>query len=103
MIYYFYDAWWLLPLAGLFVGWCTNFLALKLIFEPAEPIHFCGLKIQGVFLKRQQEAAISIADLSRDNFLTVDHIMEEIAFGMKQISNHGKLYFVYNRYWIRWI
>lgn len=83
MIYYFYDAWWLLPVAGLFVGWCTNFLALKLIFEPAEPLHFCGLTIQGVFLKRQQEAAISIADLSRDNFLTVDHIMEEIAFGMR--------------------
>lgn len=27
-VYAFYDAWWILPLFGLFVGWATNWLAL---------------------------------------------------------------------------
>ena len=81
-IFYFYDAWWILPTAGLFVGWFTNYLAITLIFEPTDPIHFCGYTIQGVFLKRQQEASISIAELSQSNFLTVDHLMNEIVFGV---------------------
>lgn len=81
MVYYFYDSWWVLPTAGLFVGWFTNFFAIKLIFEPAEPVNILGWRIQGVFLKRQQEASISIADLSQSNFLTVAHMMHEITYG----------------------
>jgi len=81
LIYYFYDAWWILPTAGLFVGWFTNYLAIRLIFEPTEPIRILGFTIQGVFLKRQQEASVSIADLSQSNFLTVGHMMNEIVTG----------------------
>lgn len=71
----------MLPLAGLLVGWITNLLAIRLIFEPADPIHFLGFTIQGVFLKRQDEAAVAIADLSQSNFLTVGHMMNEIISG----------------------
>ena len=29
--------WWLLPIMGVIVGWVTNLLGMKLIFEPVEP------------------------------------------------------------------
>ena len=33
-LWIFFQAWWLLPLFGLLVGWATNWLALKMIFNP---------------------------------------------------------------------
>ncbi len=53
----FFKPWWLLPLAGLLVGYATNWLALKMIFEPREPKRFGPFRWQGLFLKRQQEVA----------------------------------------------
>jgi len=59
IIYCFYDDHWVLPVAGLIVGCFTNYIALKIIFEPVEPIPLCGGRIvlQGLFLKRQQGVA----------------------------------------------
>lgn len=57
LVWFFYDASWVLPVAGFVVGWITNWLALKVIFEPVEPIHFCGFELHGIFLKRQREVS----------------------------------------------
>ena len=54
-LWYFYQAWWILPLGGLLVGYATNWIAIKIIFEPKQPIRFAGLTIQGMFLKQQTE------------------------------------------------
>ena len=42
LVWYFFPVYWILPLFGLLVGYATNWLALKLIFQPIEPIHFMG-------------------------------------------------------------
>jgi uncharacterized membrane protein YheB (UPF0754 family) len=57
MVWFFYSASWIMPVAGFLVGWATNWLALKVIFQPIVPIKFCGLSVQGIFLKRQNEVA----------------------------------------------
>ena len=36
--WYFFPYFWILPLFGLLVGYATNWLALKLIFQPVKPI-----------------------------------------------------------------
>ena len=41
VIYYFYDADWVLPAFGFIVGIATNFIALKIIFEPVDPVKLC--------------------------------------------------------------
>ena len=48
VLWYFFQAWWLLPLGGLLVGYATNWIAIKIIFEPKNPIrlgknNFCLL------------------------------------------------------------
>src|SRR5690349_10045909 len=43
----------IMPAFGLVVGWFTDWLALKLIFNPKRPIHVFGFTIQGLFLKRR--------------------------------------------------
>ena len=50
LVWYFYPKFWILPLFGLLVGYATNWLALKLIFNPIEPISFLGVKYQGLFI-----------------------------------------------------
>lgn len=50
-----YPAGWMLPLFGFLVGYATNWLALKLIFEPREPKSFGKLVIQGLFHRRQKQ------------------------------------------------
>lgn len=76
-----YPAWWSLPLAGFFVGWATNWVALKLIFEPAEPRKIGPITIQGLFHKRQREVAKAFSELTTDRVLTTDNILSSILSG----------------------
>jgi len=73
--------WWLLPLFGLLVGWATNWLALKMIFNPKNPIKIGPWSIQGLFFKRQQEVSADYGALVADKILTPQHILEEILNG----------------------
>jgi uncharacterized membrane protein YheB (UPF0754 family) len=50
-----------MPVAGFLVGWATNWLALKVIFKPILPQKYCGITIQGIFMKRQNEVAETFA------------------------------------------
>eukprot|EP00803_Ostreobium_quekettii_P008406 evm.model.scf_171.9 EVM.evm.TU.scf_171.9 scf_171:69862-73698(+) len=90
-IFFFWDNEWVLPVAGLLVGWVTNVLALKLIFQPAEPHKIFCFTIQGVFLKRQKEVSVQIADLATKWFLTPEIILGEIMNGSKKDAFHEML------------
>ncbi|GMH42194.1 hypothetical protein BSKO_10113 [Bryopsis sp. KO-2023] len=99
LIYRFYGEWWVLPVAGLLVGYLTNLAAIKLIFEPAEPKKILGcFTIQGVFLKRQHEAAAMIAELSEREFMRVDLFFDEIINGKNKHMFHAMLQEVTEEY-----
>lgn len=57
VIWFFYSASWVMPVAGFLVGWATNWLALKVIFKPIKPHMICGFLVQGIFMKRQKEVS----------------------------------------------
>lgn len=75
-----YD-WTLLPAFGLVIGWATNFVALKIIFYPLNPIKIGPLRFQGLFIKRQQEVAEVYARIVADNILTMPNIFDAIVRG----------------------
>ena len=56
LIYVFYKGAWVLPIAGFFVGYATNWVALKLIFHPTNPWNLGCCTVQGLFLRRQEGA-----------------------------------------------
>jgi hypothetical protein len=58
----YWDNPWTLSIGGLIVGLATNWLALKWIFEPVNPVKIGPIVLQGLFLRRQNEVA---ADFSR--------------------------------------
>jgi len=70
-----YKGWWLLPTAGFVVGYLTNWVALKMIFNPVHPRRCCWCTIQGLFLQRQKEVAEVYADLLSQKVLTGERLL----------------------------
>ena len=81
LVWYFFPKFWILPLFGLLVGYATNWLALKLIFNPIEPISFLGVTYQGLFIKRQNEVSKEYAYMLAHDIFTFDRIFASIITG----------------------
>ena len=82
-LFYVYSAWWLLPVCGFLVGYATNWLALKVIFSPIEPVQCGPFNAQGLFLKRQDEVSVMFAELSSEYFLKPKGMWGEILEGAR--------------------
>ncbi len=80
-VWWVYDEWWILPLFGILVGYATNWLALKLIFEPVRPRKYFGVTFQGLFIKRQPEVSTEYAHILANDILTFDRIFAAIING----------------------
>ncbi len=80
-VWYFFPIWWILPLAGVLVGYITNFLALKLIFEPLEEKRVGPYKLQGLFIKRQKEVSTEYAKMIAERILTTSKIFDTMITG----------------------
>ena len=76
-----YDDDWFLPFSGFVVGYATNWIALKMIFEPIDPVYIFGYKIQGMFLQRQEQVSIEFAKMSADHIFTPELMWDEILYG----------------------
>ncbi|MHB8659041.1 MAG: hypothetical protein ACYC91_13995 [Solirubrobacteraceae bacterium] len=74
VITHFIAEWWLLPILGVIVGWCTNLLGMYVIFEPVEVRRIGPLKLHGLFLRRQTEVAEVYARIIADEVVTLENI-----------------------------
>jgi uncharacterized membrane protein YheB (UPF0754 family) len=66
---------------GVVVGWTTNALGMWLIFEPPEPRRILGIKVQGLFPRRQDEAAEVYARIIADDVITLERIGDYLLDG----------------------
>lgn len=82
-VFFVYDAVWVLPFFGFCVGWATNWLALKVIFRPLNPVKVGCLTIHGIFLKRQNEVSETFARVNCVEILHTKAIWEEMLTGPK--------------------
>lgn len=74
---------WGLPLYGAALGYLTNWVAINMVFRPLNPVHIGPWKLQGVFLKRQNEVADKFSQLSTQEMMTIGHIMTEMMTGKR--------------------
>ena len=77
----FAGAWWLLPLIGVAIGYTTNWLALWMIYAPADPVQIGPWRIQGLFIRRQAEVAEVYARIVADEIVTVATFAGELLYG----------------------
>lgn len=65
------------PVAGGIIGYCTNDLAIKMLFRPYRPVHFLGRKIPftpGLIPSNQSRLAKRIADTIMGSLLTPEEL-----------------------------
>ena len=73
--------WWLLPVLGTFIGWATNVVAIRMIFEPNEPRKIGPFTFHGLFMRRQPEVADVYSKIIADDIITLGNIGDELLNG----------------------
>ena len=68
----------LIPLISAFIGWFTNWIAIKMLFHPKEPKKILGITFHGIFPKRQQQFAEKLGKLVSEELLSFTEIEEKI-------------------------
>jgi len=68
----------LLVIIGGFIGWITNKIAIKMLFRPVNPHKILGITFQGVFPRRKDYMAISLADIIEKELLSKEVIMDQL-------------------------
>jgi uncharacterized membrane protein YheB (UPF0754 family) len=58
------------PTVGALVGWLTNWLAIRMLFRPREPLRLLGWSLQGVIPRRHAQLAERIAETVEKSLLT---------------------------------
>jgi hypothetical protein len=83
--------WWLLPVLGVVVGWVTNLLGMWLIFDPPEPRRILGIRVQGLFPRRQPEAAEVYARIIASDVITLERIGDFLLNGPRGDATYAML------------
>ena len=65
-------------IVGTFIGWVTNYIAIKLLFRPYNEINILGFKLQGVIPKRRKELAESIGKTVNAELISIKDITNTI-------------------------
>jgi uncharacterized membrane protein YheB (UPF0754 family) len=87
-----YQGAWILPAVGVLVGTVTNFLAIRMVFEPAKPVTVMGsfklfgrefgpIVLQGVFIKRRKEVAVDMGKVFAAEIMNAENITRGLLKG----------------------
>ena len=80
-LWLFYPESWVLPVGGALVGYLTNVLALKMIFEPKQPRKIGPFLIHGLFFRRQDEIAVEQGMLIAEEIFNPEKVIEAVLKG----------------------
>jgi len=70
--------WLLLPVIAAAIGWGTNHLAVRMLFHPRKERRILGLRIQGVFPKRQQALAEKLGQLVARELFSMEDVRRHL-------------------------
>jgi hypothetical protein len=75
-----WHSWLVLPIAGFVSGYVTNWIALKMIFEPVEPLSLCAgaYELQGLFLRHQPEVSEAFGSAVAREIMTSELILRQL-------------------------
>ena len=68
----------LMVIIGGLIGYITNKVAIKMLFRPVNPIRILFFTFQGVFPKRKDQMAKSLADTIEKELLNTDTIISKL-------------------------
>ena len=93
-LWLFYPESWVLPVGGALVGYLTNVLALKMIFDPKQPKKIGPFTIHGLFFRRQDEIAVEQGMLIAEEIFNP----EKVATAVLKGPSSDKLFKLINKH-----
>ncbi|HAA14278.1 MAG TPA: DUF445 domain-containing protein [Cytophagales bacterium] len=69
---------YLLPFIAALTGYITNFIAVKMLFHPRNPVNLGFMTIQGIFPKRQGVLAERLGAIVSQELFSVEDVKQEI-------------------------
>ncbi|HTN45947.1 MAG TPA: DUF445 family protein [Flavipsychrobacter sp.] len=69
---------YLIPFISAFIGWFTNWIAIKMLFHPKEPRRFLFMTFHGIFPKRQKQFAQKLGSTVANELLHFDEIASRL-------------------------
>lgn len=68
----------LIPIISAFIGWFTNWIAIKMLFHPKQPKRYLGITFHGIFPKRQKQFAEKLGKLVSNELLSFQDIEKKV-------------------------
>ena len=65
---------WAVPFIGAFIGWITNWLAIKMLFHPRKPIKILFITFHGIFPKNKPRIAEKLGTIVQRDLLNFSDI-----------------------------
>lgn len=75
--------WLAYVLYGIFIGYITNVVAIKMIFHPVEPVKIGPFTFWGLFLRNQRAESFKYAEIIAERIITSENLFSNI------FRNHG--------------
>lgn len=69
---------WLVPVIGAFIGWITNWLAIKMLFHPRQPIKFFFITFHGIFPKNKRRIAERLGNVVQKDLINFNDIKDRL-------------------------
>lgn len=63
---------------GGFIGWITNWLAIKALFHPKAPCKFLFFEFQGLLPKRQKELAQNLGKIVEGELINIEELIRKV-------------------------
>ena len=68
----------LIPLISAFIGWMTNWVAVKMLFHPKKPVNLGFFVLQGIFHRRQKDIAHKLSETIEKKLFSSHDIKETL-------------------------
>jgi uncharacterized membrane protein YheB (UPF0754 family) len=69
---------WIVPIIGAFIGWITNWIAIKMLFHPRKPYKFLFLTFHGIFPKNKHKIAQRLGGVVQKDLINFNDIKERL-------------------------
>ena len=67
-----------LPFITALIGWVTNYIAIKMLFHPRQPMQVGFLKIQGILPRRQPDIAVQLGRIVATDLLSSEDLTAQL-------------------------
>jgi uncharacterized membrane protein YheB (UPF0754 family) len=69
---------WTVPIIGAFIGWITNWLAIKMLFHPRKPVKILFITFHGIFPKNKPRIADKLGTVVQRDLINFTDIKDRL-------------------------